>query len=807
MTDECLFELRSISKSYGATKALDKISVDIHPGEIVGLIGANGAGKSTLTRVISGVTVPDTGELIHLGKSIQLGTFNPAAASRLGVQVVYQELSLCTNLTVYENFFIDQYSSLKGVRNWRKRIFDRTLEALDEIFPEHGIDPSNRLGELPLSRRQMVEIARAASMRGLKLLILDEPTSSLGTTETKQLMKHLRSLAGRDVSIIFISHRLGEIIDIADRIVVMRNGKKVWEGANRDINQLSLVKWMTDEKNEESQQDLTITKRANNYNDNIFVRTNNLTGNGLGGLSTELHGGELVGIAGLDGNGQREFLKALFYTRGKSAGMVEKSGQMCYVTGDRKKEGIFPLWSIEDNMSIVEVNKSPLFGFLDLRTLALKVTLWYKNLEIKAETIKSPILSLSGGNQQKVLVARAFLSEADVIILDDPTKGVDIGTKRQMYTLFREAAEKGKLVIWYSTDDEELEYCSRVLVFRYGQIVEELNGHEISKNQIIEASFQGEDLLVRSETAKTKKPRSQSSIIIPLTAMLTVFIASGILQNGVFSRFGIDLLLSGSLPLIFAAMAQMFIIGLSHIDLSVGAYMGLINVLCATVLQQNTGLGFALIAATVIVYGVMGSIIYFRNIPSVVVTMGMSFVWTGIAYSLQEKPGGKAPEWLVRIFSLNLPVPQSILIVLVAGLAGFLFYRSKYGTVLRGFGNNPSAVERSGWSTLKAFVTGYVIASIFAIIGGFIITALTGASDANSTTSYTLLTVAAVVMGGSELVGGIVSPFGTIVGAITLSLVGALLGFMRLNSSYVTAVQGLIFITILASRLLRKVKI
>jgi ribose transport system ATP-binding protein len=259
-----------------------------------------------------------------------------------------------------------------------------------------------------------------------------------------------------------------------------------------------------------------------------------------------------------------------------------------------------------------------------------------------------------------------------------------------------------------------------------------------------------------------------------------------------------------SLPLVFAALAQMYIIGLSHIDLGVGAYMGLVSVLCATLLREHFGLGLGLILLAIVAYGLMGALIYLRNIPSVIVTMGMSFVWVGIGYTLQPGPGGQPPDWLMNLFNLHLFVPESVLIILGAGLLSWLFCRSRYGTVLRGFGNNPVAVERSGWSVLKAHITAYVIASLFSVIGGMAMTAAAAGSDINATASYTLLTVAAVVIGGSELIGGVVSSFGTVIGAITLSLVGALVGFLRLNSSWVTAVQGGLLIAILAFRLLRK---
>lgn len=815
MSNKCFFELKSVTKRYGATTALDEINIQINRGEILGLIGANGAGKSTLTRVLSGVTIPDEGEILHAENPVDTASFNPLVASRFGVRVVYQELSLCTNLSVYENFYVEHHDAYAGDFFWHKNIQSKAAQALDEIFPGHGIDLHTLLRDLPISKRQMVEIARAISTKNLELLILDEPTSSLGAKETEQLMTKLKKLAGDSISIIFITHRLQEVLQIADRIQVMHNGRTVWQGPNVGVVEKELVAKMTGA--EKILTGSNPTKASSNQTKAVeqlvlsedaarrHIITRNLVGRHLNGIDLEARGGELIGIAGLDGNGQRPLLKALYHTRSKTGGMVEKSGSICYVSGDRKKEGIFTYWSISDNMGIEEINKSKLFSIFDNTKLSDLVSYWYDRLAIKAESKQAPILSLSGGNQQKVLVARALLADADIIILDDPTKGVDVGTKQQMYTLFKESAAQGKLVIWYSTDDVELELCNRVLVLRYGKIVKELVPPSVVKNKIIEACFEGEELLSRMQKSEqSPKKITINSVVISLAAMLLVFGISGIYQRNVFTRFGVELLIGGSVPLVFAALSQMFIIGLSNIDLGVGAHMGLINVLCATILLHNPVLGIFLILASIVIYGLMGAIVHIRKIPAVIVTMGMSFVWIGFAYIIQDRPGGQAPQWLVDAFSLQLPIPQCILIILAGALFAFLFYRSKYGTVLRGFGNNLTAVERSGWSPLKAYVIGYMLAGLFSVIGGLAITASTGASDVNSTTSYQMLTVAAVVMGGSSLLGGIVSPFGTIIGAITLSLVGALLGFMRLNASYVTAVQGIIFILILASRLFKK---
>jgi ribose transport system ATP-binding protein len=799
----CLLQLRDVSKTYYMTKAIKNISLDINRGEILCLIGANGAGKSTLMRIVSGVTTPDAGGTIVFDGNTLDGTYSSKSANKAGIRVVYQELSLCTNLNVTENFYIDQHEAYKKDFNWRKNLARRAEEAIASVFPGSNISVNAKIGNLSLSNRQMVEIARATSTDGLKLLILDEPSSSLGAKETRQLIGYLRKMKEKGISIVFISHRLSEIVELADRIVVLCNGEKSWEGANKDIVEKDLVDKMIESTRLSDAQNGKKVIALTKADEEIFVSTENLTMNKLNGIDVSMHGGEIIGIAGLDGNGQGDFLKAIFYAK-KGNKQLRKAGKICYVTGDRKKEGIFPLSDIADNMTINEINKFSYFKFLDLSYLAVRVKTWFKNLQIKAESDKQMMTSLSGGNQQKVLVARAFLSDADIIILDDPTKGVDVGTKEQMGLLFREAAAQGKLVIWYSTEDYEFEWCSRVLVFRYGKIVRELKDREIKKEAIITSSFEGDSLLDKSLSTKGKKLKIRSPVFIPVIALIAVFAISGLYQKNVFSEFGIDLLITGALPLVFAALAQMFVIGLSQIDLGVGALMGFINVICATIMFTNPGLGVMTLAGVIAVYGIMGVLIFVRQIPAVIVTLGMSFVWTGLAYTIQERPGGSSPEFVNKLFSSGSVIPTSVLYIIIGIAVGSLIYRSKYGTVLRGFGNNVTAVSNSGWSPVKAFALGYILSCVFSIVGGLAITASTGGCDANSTSSYTLLTVASVVIGGSELIGGIVYPSGTAIGAIMLSIISALLGFMRLNASWVTAMQGMILIVILASRLLRK---
>jgi ribose transport system ATP-binding protein len=818
-----LLHTRGIKKIYGPTVANNDVEIFIHRGEVVGLIGANGAGKSTLMRVLAGVTDPDEGTMTVSDTDIVWRTYNPTQASRMGIRVVYQELSLCTNLTVYENFYVEQAQRFKGVRKWRSLAKRIARENLDAIFPGNSIDINTRLSNLTIAQQQMVEIARAVSDLNLKILILDEPTSSLGAEQTNQLIDYIKRRQKDGISFIFISHRLTEVITLADRIFVMQNGMMRWNGTVGETDENDLVGKMSegagDEKSPRTGQEPTRavspeersgTKEAGGP----VIEIEDLSTDELDSINLSVGGGEILGIAGLEGSGQRELLRTIFKPDSAASHAIKRSGNIAYVTGDRKKEGIFGLWSIAKNIAMTKIAQYRMVRPIKSDEGKRGIDEWYERLKIVSDGTSAPITSLSGGNQQKVLIARAMMADADIILLDDPTRGVDIGTKKQLYELFREAARSGKMIIWYSTEDEELTICDRVVVLRYGRIMRELDHTEATKENIINASFSGEKRAKKKEedvqqdlTALKKVQYSLSGIAIPLGAMLLIYILSGILTPSVFSRFGVELLIGGSIPLVLATLAQMYVIGLSMVDLGIGAYMGLVNVLSATLLRTNPLLGTLSLLIGLGFYALMGFLIYSRQIPAIVVTLGASFVWTGVAYSIQNIPGGAAPEWLVKAYNVNIPIiPEVVLIVIAAGVLAYVVYRSKYGTVLRGFGNNPMSMQRSGWSPAIAFSMGFLIAGVFGLMGGLSVTAITTASDANATLSYTLLTVAAVVMGGGELTGGIVSPVGAIFGAITLSLIGSLLGFLNLSSNYVAAVQGGILILVLALRLLRRGK-
>ena len=812
LSENVLLEAKNILKAYGPTVAVNEYCMKIFPGEVVGLLGGNGAGKSTLMRVISGVTTPDKGEIQFAGQTLDWHEFNPLHATRMGIRVVYQELSLCLNLKVYENFYIELSSMMKNNINWRNEAISIAKKSLDMVFPGNDIDVEARLDALSISQQQMVEIARAFSDPNLRLLILDEPTSSLPAEQTEQLMEQIIQTAKeKNVSFIFISHRLSEAIKLCDKIYMMQNGKNIWSGLVSETDETDLVKRMGSKISIEE-----IAKKHSKIktkiNENVQVDISDINTKALSGVSLAAKGGEILGITGLEGSGQRELLHHIFKHKNRGGKGVNIKGSVAYVTGDRKKEGIYPLWSILENLMMTKLSMGRLFKHINAKRAISDSMVWYDKLKIKSDGINAGITSLSGGNQQKVLIARALVAEADIIILDDPTRGVDVMTKHQLYEIFQEASEQGKLVIWYSSDDEELSICTRILVMRFGSVVGELSGKEINKANIVRTSFSSEDLKSKVKHIKPEKSSKKSSInmlfasgvALPLIVMILVYGFCGISTPAVFSWYGITLLLGSTAPLIFATISQMLIIGLGHIDLGVGAYMGLINVLAATLMFEHPALGWLFVIVALLLYSCMGLIIYYRRIPAIIITLGSSFIWKGLSLFLLDRPGGQAPQWLFNIFWNNSKVPFVLVIIVAFSVIAWWFHHSRYGTVIKGFGNNPQSMVRSGWSQPFAYWVTYLAAGIMAILGGLIMTGSTGAADANASASYQMLTIAAVVMGGGYLVGGIVTVPGAVFGAITLSLISALLGFLRVSTELTAAVQGLILIVILALRILSK---
>jgi ribose transport system ATP-binding protein len=800
---EPLVALSGITKAYGPTLANQGVDLTVRLGEIVGLVGGNGAGKSTLMRVLSGVTVPDEGSLAIGGKAWSWNDYGPGEAQASGIRIVHQELSLCGNLTVAENFFLERPDAGSARPGWRTTYRTLAKQWLDAVFPGHGIDADAEVGHLPIGQRQMVEIARAASDPSLRLLVLDEPTSSLDPERSRQLRSFIKARAAQGVAFIFISHKLKEILEVTSRIVALRNGRLAWAGSVETASVERLVEAMGGEAGASLRAGRRHAARSSGEG-RVLAR---IAGEAVAPLGhpVELRSGEIVGLAGLEGNGQRNMLHRLF-TAGAS-GEVACQAPVSFVSGDRQREGVFQLWSVLENIGIGRIagwpDISPISSKAELAAAAPTI----ERLQLDPTRLQSNILELSGGNQQKALVARALAGHGEVVLLDDPTRGVDVNAKAEFYGVVADVASAGRLVVWHSTEDIEFLECDRVLVFSGGRIVRELVGEEVSEEAIVNSSFL-QAASSRHVTGAASEPSRANPLgrrligFMPFVSLIAVLGAMASVNPMVLSAFGLDLLLGSAVALTLIALAQMFIVGGSEIDLGAGAFAGVANVISATLLVANPPLGAAALLLAWLSYGLIAAIIHARKIPSIVVTLGASFIWVGIGYSLQPTPGGSSPDWLAALFTWQIPgVPTTIVLIVLAGAAAVLIDRSPLGVVLRGFGSNAGALERGGWSVLRYSVIRYLIAGAFALIAGLSLTAINTASDINSGGPFTLLSIAAVVMGGCALLGGVISPIGVVVGSLTLSLIGALLGTLGVSTDYNAAVQGGLLLLILVLRM------
>ena len=493
-----LLELKRVSKRYGGITALSEVDFTARAGEIHAVLGENGAGKSTLIKIASGVTDPSEGELLIEGRPM---TFrSPVEAMAAGVVCVFQELSLLPDMTVADNLSIVDPPRRGGLID-RAAQRARAVELLHRVGCD-DVHPYELVRNLPLSRRQMVEIAKALG-RAPKLLILDEATSALTAEDVSRVYGIIRRLKADGVGILYVSHRMQEIEALADVATVFRNGRRIETFAKGDRSVDAIVEMMIGrevthqfpEKPEHGEK----PPRALDVSHLSWGRE-------LSDISLSVGKGEIVGLGGLDGQGQRELLLALFGVLKGVSGTVAVDGRPLSLSGprramasklplalipeDRKTEGLMLPMSVRDNMTLAALPKLAGLLGVDREKEATAVGRMVDRLKIKAPDLGLPVATLSGGNQQKVVLAKWLMTAPGIILLNDPTRGIDVGTKQEIYRLLRELAAEGAAILFYSTDYAELiGCCDRVLVMYGGRIARELAGPTLTERALIESAL------------------------------------------------------------------------------------------------------------------------------------------------------------------------------------------------------------------------------------------------------------------------------------------------------------------------------
>lgn len=498
MEENCLLELRGIEKLFPGVKALNNVDFTLRKGEIHALMGENGAGKSTLIKILTGVYPMDAGSVKVEGEIVHINS--PQDAQNNGISTVYQEITLCPNLTVAENMFIGRDSKLLV----NQKAYEKKAE---EILNNLQIPARARqqLGNCSLAVQQMVAIARAVDMQ-CKVLILDEPTSSLDDKEVNMLFTLMRDLKSRGVGIIFVTHFLEQVYEVSDRITVLRNGELVGEYLTEELPQVQLVAKMIG-KELDALNDLSDSEDHSVSNEEVFYEAEGLSSSEALPFDFSIKKGEVNGFTGLLGSGRSESVRAIFGADKVGGGTVKIKGKnvritkpidamkngIGYLAEDRKRDGIIADLSVRENIILALQVMNGFFKPISRSESEAFADEYIKALSIKTANRETPVGSLSGGNQQKVILARWLLTHPDYLILDEPTRGIDVGTKLEIQKLVLKLAEEGVSVTFISSEIEEmLRTCSRLIVMRDRHIVGELKGADLNQAKVMKTIAGGE---------------------------------------------------------------------------------------------------------------------------------------------------------------------------------------------------------------------------------------------------------------------------------------------------------------------------
>jgi ribose transport system ATP-binding protein len=793
-----VLELVGVVKRYGAVTALKGVSLAVQPGRIHGLVGENGAGKSTLIGVASGVVRADEGEVRIAGRTVSAPTV--PAMRRHGIAVVHQHPALPPDLTVAE--VLDLAVATAGAA---------PAASVEDLLAEvtaggMGIGPRQRIAELTVAQRHVVEIAKALASRSA-ILVLDEPTEAFGAKEVAHLFALLRRLAGDGVAILYISHRLHEVLDIVGTVSFLRDGALVATRPRPGLEPAEMVTLIAGRP-----MDRLFPAKSRAAAAMPVMTVEDLAGRGFGPVGLALGAGEIAGLAGIEGQGQRAFLRALAGLGAVSAGTVRVAGRavpsgsragaadarIAFVTDDRHGEGLFMPWTIRANISLGALATVSRGALIDRRAEDALAAASMATLGVKAPSGETPVANLSGGNQQKVLFAREVAAAPLVLLVDEPTKGVDVGARLELYAELRRLADAGTAVLVSAADGLELEgLCDRVHVFSRGRIVEELAGGDVTEQRIAAAMIGRHGPAETGSGAVAPANRSRFFVgdhfpIVPLVAMTAAVgglaAATG---DGFLSAYNLSALLAllAILALLSAGQLATFLVG--GIDLAVGPVAGLAVVL-ASFLPPDATAGTALAAAGLILgvslaIGLLHAVlILYGRVSAVVVTLATFVGLQGIALLLRPQPEGMVPDAFVDLAKAEIaavPVGMWAALAIVVALQAWLG-RSRSGRAFRAVGSDPAAAFRMGLSRTRAVCTAYMLSAGLAGLAGLLLAAEIGIGSAGTGNDYSLTSITAVVVSGAAVSGGRGSFLAVLAAAAMIQTIINVTGFLNIDSAW-----------------------
>jgi len=805
-------QLSQATKSFGAVKALIDGSITLFAGEAHALLGENGAGKSTLMAVASGALTPEEGTIAIGDELIDHLTPGDARAHRL--TIVHQHPAVIPDLTVAENLALASPDA-RATPAWMREQLERV---------DLRVALGTRLEQLTVAQRQLLELTKALAIQP-RVLILDEPTAPLGADRVERVFSLVRAAAAQGTAVVYISHRLAEVRQIADHVTVMRDGA---------VRGSAPIEQMSDE---EMLRLIVGREVAATFPDKLGapaagegLRVSGLSNGAFSGVDLVVAPGEIVGVAGIAGNGQSEFLRALAGLEpahgevtldGRPVRLgnpvAARRGGVAYMPADRHGEGLLMGLSVRENATLASLRRYVRGGLVSRRAEVSAVTHQREQLGIKTASLETEVNTLSGGNQQKVVLARAMLSEPKLVLADEPTQGVDVGARAEIYRIMRELASSGVPVLIVSSDGLELEgLCDRVVVFSRGAVVAELAGEQVSDEEIAKrivtaTSMRSADRApAREHTSRREGGRRfLSGDYFPSIVLALVIVGLALYTDADNSRFLLSFNLSTLLVLIaalaFIGYGQAIVIMTAGIDISVGPLSGLVVVIASFFLTAGRStptivLGLLIMLGASIATGLInGLMVRVGRFTAVAATLVTYIGLQGISLLLRPFQGGFIATSITNAIQITSgPIPLAFIIaVILAIVLEVCLRRTRWGLALRAAGSREDSAHRLGVRVDRTIVGAYVACSALTFLGGLMLMAQVGVGDPTQGVTYTLASITAVVLGGASLFGGRGSFIATLLGAILIQETINATTFLSLDQAWQYWFQG-IFVLVAA---------
>ena len=804
-----VLELSDIWKRFPGVIALKGVSLTLRAGEVHALLGENGAGKSTLMSVASGAIAPDEGS-ITIGDET-LSSLTPAQARSNRLTIVHQHPAVIPDLTVAENLALAS-PEVRATTDWMRA----QLERVDLQLPL-----GTRLTELTVAQRQLLELTKALAFDP-QVLILDEPTAPLGADRVELLFSLVRAAAASGTAVVYISHRLAEVRQIADHVTVMRDGAVRGSAPIAEMSDDEMLRLIIGREVEQ-----TFPDKLSHPVEGAGLTVTGLSGPAFASVDLTVAPGEIVGLAGIAGNGQSEFLRALSGLAPASgevtlAGrklklgdpVAAQHGGVAYMPADRHSEGLLMGLSVRENATIASLGHYVRNGLLSRRAENDAVQRQKDQLNIKTANLETIVGTLSGGNQQKVVLARAMLSEPKLVLADEPTQGVDVGARAEIYRILRALADSGVPVLIVSSDGLELAgLCDRVVVFSRGEVVGEVSGDQVSEEEIarrmVTATTLRDSQADQAAQTTGRLRRFTSGDYFPSVVLAVIILALALYTNADNSRWGLAFNITSLLLLVsalaFIAFGQAIVIMTAGIDISVGPLSGLVAVIASFFLTQGKGtatviLGIALMlgasVATGLINGLMVRIGRFTAVAATLVTyIGLQ----GVSLLLRPFQGGYIATNITSAVQTDvgtIPVAFIVAVVLAIVLEVCL-RRTRWGLGLRAAGSQEESAHRLGVRIDRTIIGAYVACSCLTFLGGIMLMAQIGVGDPTQGVTYTLASITAVVLGGASLFGGRGSFIATLLGAGLIQETINATTFLSLSQAWQYWFQG-IFVLVAA---------